>query len=307
MPKLALTRTIVVKRPPSEVFARVAQLGEWTAWSPWAILDPQSKNTTSPDGKHFTWSGPRTGSGEMHVLSEDENRSVDIDLVFLTPFKSQARVRFDLTQEGDGTKVAWSMDSSLPFFLFFMTKTMTTMLGMDFERGLRMLKDLVETGSVPSVITYPGKATFGPVEYVGITATCPMDQIGESMTPAFDRLRALQKERALELSGAPLSIYREWNIGKFRTTFTVAFPVAAVPAGLPAGIEAGTIQQLSTYALEHRGAYHHLGNAWSTGMTMSRSKEFKQGKQPPFEVYVDDPSTTDEKDLRVVIHFPLAG
>lgn len=306
MPKLAFTRSIVVQRPAGDVFARIAHLGQWPAWSPWVILDPKVENTASPDGKHFSWKGPRTGSGEMHITGEVENESVDIDLVFLTPFKSKARIRFDLSSEGDGTKVAWSMDGGLPFFLFFMTKVMTTMLGMDFERGLRMLKDLVERGSVPSVITYPGETTFGPIEYVGITTTCPMDQLGESMMPALDRLRAFQEETGLALTGAPLAIYREWDIGKLRTTFTVAFPVAAAPKSLPSGIEAGHVPELSTYVLEHRGAYHHLGNAWTTGMTMSRAKEFKQGKAPPFEVYVDSPASTPEAERRVAIHFPLA-
>jgi hypothetical protein len=48
------------------------------------------------------------------------------------------------------------MDSKQPFFQFFLKGMMTSLIGMDYERGLRMLKDYVETGSVPSTLEFPG-------------------------------------------------------------------------------------------------------------------------------------------------------
>src|SRR5262249_24408188 len=40
-----LERSAVLSAPPSEVFAQVNELKRWQAWSPWAKLDPNAKNT----------------------------------------------------------------------------------------------------------------------------------------------------------------------------------------------------------------------------------------------------------------------
>ena len=36
------------------------------------------------------------------------------------------------------------MEGTLPIFLFFMKKKMSAMVGSDYERGLAMLKELLE-------------------------------------------------------------------------------------------------------------------------------------------------------------------
>jgi len=50
------------------------------------------------------------------------------------------------------TRVTWSMQSSLPFFLFFMRKSFENFVGMDYDRGLRMLKEQLESGKISSRI-----------------------------------------------------------------------------------------------------------------------------------------------------------
>ena len=77
-----------------------------------------------------------------------------MDLTFLKPWKSQAKVAFYLKEEGASTQVRWTIDSGIPFFLFWMKKQMEIFVGMDYDRGLTMLKDLVETGSSNSTLTF---------------------------------------------------------------------------------------------------------------------------------------------------------
>ena len=64
-----------------------------------------------------------------------------MDLTFLKPCKSQAKVAFYLKEEGASTQVRWTMDSVLPFFLFWMKKSMEAYISQDYGRGLRLLKD----------------------------------------------------------------------------------------------------------------------------------------------------------------------
>ena len=68
------------------------------------------------------------GSGNMNVTAENAPQSIDYDLTFLKPWKSRAKVRFELERKGDGTKTTWFMESSLPFFMFWMKKMMALVL-----------------------------------------------------------------------------------------------------------------------------------------------------------------------------------
>ena len=49
-----ITRSATISAPPSAVFAQINDFQKWNAWSPWAKLDPNAKNT-------FT--GPPAGVG----------------------------------------------------------------------------------------------------------------------------------------------------------------------------------------------------------------------------------------------------
>ncbi|MFF2773264.1 hypothetical protein ACFVUP_39835, partial [Streptomyces bacillaris] len=62
---------------------------------------------------------------------------------FTRPFKSSSHVRFLLTQEGDRTRVIWRMESERTFFSRFFN--LDKLVGPDFEKGLRRLKQLVES------------------------------------------------------------------------------------------------------------------------------------------------------------------
>ncbi len=96
-------------------------------------------------GSTYHWSGTVTGEGELVHKDLQPGRLIQDDLNFIKPFKSFAKTAFVLKPDRDGTQVTWNMDSSLPWFLFWMIPMMKTFIGMDYQRGLSMLKDLIET------------------------------------------------------------------------------------------------------------------------------------------------------------------
>ena len=124
MPKMNIDKSIVIDKPISEVYSTIRDFNKWTAWSPWIITDPEAKVTVAADNNSYEWVGPVTGEGNMKITSEKENERIDIDLTFLKPWKSEAKVWFIFKDEGGSTKVNWGMDSSLPFFLFWMKNMM---------------------------------------------------------------------------------------------------------------------------------------------------------------------------------------
>lgn len=306
MPKFHVTKTIGIDAPVEKVYQNVSDLSFWKKWSPWLILDPKSEFNLSEDHKSYSWKGPRMGSGEMKVTDEKAPHRVSYDLKFLTPFKSRADVWINLETKDGGTEVTWSMDSSLPWFLFFMTKMMTAYLGMDFWRGLLLLKDLSETGEIHSRLEFKGKTEYPGCTYIGLKTSCSIDEVGSKMSEDFSKLSAIAQELKDAVSGKAFSIYHRWDVVRGRTTYTAAVPVKTIPAGLPAGIVSGEIPATPVNTVRHTGPYLHLGNAWGAQYSMQRNKEFKFNKKiDPFEVYENMPGEVPEKDLVTDVHFSV--
>lgn len=312
MPKLNFEKSIDIAGSPERVFDVLSNLASWRPWNPWLVLEPTAEVTVAPDGKSYAWVGKITGEGEMRITAENRPSSIDLDLVFLKPFKSKAAIRFSIEPRpiesgGQGTHVSWSMDSSLPFFLFFMKKLMTALLGMDYQRGLTMLKDYVETGEVPSRLGVQGPSSYPGCRYVGITTECAIDELGPRMAADFQRLQKWKETDGSGASGEAFSLYHTWDLPRGKVKYTSGFPIAAMPADVPADFVIGEIPKLPTFAIEHVGPYRHLGNAWSVGMQLARSREFRQSKShPPFEVYTTPLGSTPETEQRVLVHFPAS-
>ncbi len=296
----------MIDSPVEKVYETLNDFNQWRPWSPWLITEPEAKVTVSEDAKSYEWEGKRTGSGTMAITNESANQSIDIDLNFLKPWKSKAKVRFRLNQEGDGTKVAWAMDSSLPFFMFWMTKMMTALIEMDYDRGLSMLKEYIEKGSVSSKLEFKGESEFPGCQYVGIKSSCGIDQMGDQMMSDFGKLKEyLDQNQDLE-PGMAFSIYHKWDPAKNRVDYTGGWAVSKKPDNLPDGFITGEIPATKIYTVSHIGAYMYLGNAWSCLYAMHRAKEFKPKKGiHPFEVYVSDPQQVAENELITDINFAV--
>jgi len=305
MPKLNVTRSIEINASPEKIFNILSDFSHWTAWSPWLIMEPEAKVTVSEDKKYYHWEGVRTGSGEMKLVSEKPNQSIDIDLTFLKPWKSKSKIRFEINPKADQSTVTWIMDGGLPFFFFFMKKMMEAFVGMDFQRGLFLLKDYVEDGAIHSKLTMKGKSMFPGCQYVGIRSSCAMNAVGESMRNDFDKLTQWVKSNGNLVNGAPFSIYHNWDIVGGKVDYTSAFPVQSHPDSIPSDFLKGSIPGTEIYTVVHTGPYRHLGNAWSAQNNLSRSKVYKVNKSiHPFEVYLSMPGTVADNELVTEICFP---
>ena len=306
MPKFAVTRSILINAPIEKVFNTLNDFSTWKEWSPWLISDPEAKVNIADDKKSYDWEGPRSGSGDMKIVKEDENKSISIDLQFLKPWKSKAQIYFNLETKGDQTEATWMMDSSLPFFMFWMKKMMQTFIGMDYERGLRLLKDYVEDGKVHSKLNFTGKETISEQEYIGIYTSCTMETMGKKMSEDMPRLMEFMNENGIEVSGAAFTQYSKWDLMKKRVEYTSGVPVKSIPNNLPEGFTSGKIPATTVYTLEHVGPYQHLGNAWTTLYNMQRSKEIPVNKKiHPFETYHNNPNEVEATELITRVHFPL--
>jgi hypothetical protein len=299
-------KSLVVAAPVERVYETVRDFSKWTPWSPWLLAEPECQPKLSADGRGYSWSGEVVGAGENLIIAEDPPEVIRYRLIFLKPWKSVADVSFNFKRRGGNTEVTWSMQSSLPFFLFWMRSMMAAFIGMDYERGLLMLKDYLETGTVPSRLDFLGPTTSPPRHYLGLRNAGSIAGIGERLRHDFTRLRGWMQANGCEPAGKRFSLYHRFNCVKGTTACTAACPITRPVPRVPSGFIVGEIPEMKVYTIRHTGAYRHLGNVWAAGSMHERAKRFHQIKKlPPFEIYENEPELTDEADLETIVCFPM--
>jgi len=136
-------RKRTIEAPVERVYPLVADLTQWTRWSPWEDLDPELQRaysgTDAGVGQVYAWSGNRkAGAGRMEITGAEDDRMVEVDVRFEKPFKSQSTSTFTFAPEGDGTVVTWRMTGARPALMRITQKVfdMDNLMGKDFEKGL---------------------------------------------------------------------------------------------------------------------------------------------------------------------------
>lgn len=305
MAKMHVENSVLIDSQKDKVLATLKDMSRWQEWSPWMILEPEAKVKVAADARSYSWEGDRIGSGEMKILKEDAGQSIDYDLIFLKPWKSKAKVRLELKEREGKTHVNWIMDSSLPFFLFWMKKMMQGLIRADFGRGLLLLKDLMEDGEVHSKLSFEGFQEFDGCDYVAIKRATTMENVGMDMSNDFEKLNKWAEDHKENVAGEPFSIYHKYDFANGNVVYTSGWPVKEIPESVPEGFVIGKIPKTKVNVVAHTGSYRHLGNPWSAQYSMHRSKAFKVRKGiHPFETYQNMPGEVPENELKTKILFP---
>lgn len=132
------------------VYNNIADFNNFLEWNAWSKMDPAATTTVSgtPEqvGHQYHWVGKESGEGEMKITDVKPLEQVKMDLKFIKPFESLADVVFNLSKEGDATKVTWTMSGSHNIISKWMCAfvSMDSMIGKDFEEGLKSLKEMSE-------------------------------------------------------------------------------------------------------------------------------------------------------------------
>ena len=147
----AVERSTTINAQASAIFPHLVDFRRWPAWSPWEDVDPDMDRSYSGSdagvGAVYEWSGNRkAGEGRMEITEATEPSKVAIALDFLKPFKSSSTTTILLTAEDGATRVTWRMTGPKTFMTRVMGlfKSMDSLVGPDFEKGLAQLKTLTE-------------------------------------------------------------------------------------------------------------------------------------------------------------------
>ena len=144
-----VVRSMPIAASPGKVFPHVNDLHKWEAWSPWAKLDPNAKNSfagpESGAGAAMAWDGnKKIGAGRMTITESVPNELVRFRLEFIRPFQATNTAEFTFRPEAGQTIVVWTMTGRNTLFskLFGLFMNCADLCGRDFEKGLANLNSV---------------------------------------------------------------------------------------------------------------------------------------------------------------------
>jgi hypothetical protein len=267
-------RSVTIDRPASQLYLLLSSFRRFNEWSPWHARDPQATYTyTGPAegvGATLAWSSthPDVGNGSQTIAALTPGKSVDAALDFGDMGKPSAR--YTLEPQSVGTKVTWSLDSSLPINLdggFFWNVTgrymglfMDRMVGPDFEQGLRSLKSLAETfPNVDIAGLEPALVDLAPRKIVYVTGSVALEDPAAApaaLKNALTQVWRFASEKQLAIEGQPLTLTRA-NDG---STWTFDAGVGAAWDVMPqdASVLGGESPAGRAVRVVHEGAWKDL-------------------------------------------------
>ncbi len=303
-------RTITVHKSTSDVFELVQDFNKWTTWSPWLCMEPDAKVEVSGTGRevndNYTWEGKIVGSGIISHTKIVPLDSLLQEIKFIKPFESTSTVYWNFKTINDSsTSVTWGMRGEMPFLLRFMTKMIEPMVGMDYERGLKMIKDYAEKGYVASEVSIDGIVETSSFKFIGKKTACEMKEVGTSMSADFSDIREWADSKNIEYKTA-LSIYHKFDFITGECEYTAALPVQT-DVSIGENYYEGEIPIVKALKITFKGDYEHLGNAWAAGMSYMQTNKLEENNEvAPFEVYITDPQKeADERNWVTEVYMPI--
>ena len=145
-------RKITINAQPQEIYRLINNFESWEKWSPWAKLDPEAEMTIIGHGlgQKMIWSSedPRVGEGSQEIIALDAPKQMKTHLEFGD--RGMADASFDLISENGVTQVTWSLDTDMgagvPVYMkpfsSYLGLMMDSMIGKDYEQGLKNLQEL---------------------------------------------------------------------------------------------------------------------------------------------------------------------
>jgi len=310
MPVWNVQKSIEIDAPVSKVYQMVSDYRTWTTWSPWLIAEPQAKvdisDRSNQVGSTYHWSGKVVGEGRLEHLRLETDRLVEDRLDFIRPTKSKSKTGFKFEAIANRTKLVWWIDGNLPWYLFFLTPMIKTMVGMDYQRGLMMIKELAETGRITSSTEVLGIESIPPIRVAGLQAQSSVFNIEQSMEEMLVKLESEYQDQGMPKEGAMVAVYTRFKVkqGIFEYLLGRAIPDSLlIPTH--SSLKEWKLPQARALHLRHIGSYKHLGNAWSIANRIADHQKLKLNRSASFEIYANSPVDTPEESVQTDLYLPL--
>nr|WP_319401548.1 SRPBCC family protein [uncultured Carboxylicivirga sp.] len=271
------TRSICLDVSREKTFELILDFNTWTSWSPWLCIDPDAivsitKGRTNI-GSVYKWTGTLVGTGEIELKSFKQDISLEQEIRFSKPFKSKSDVFWRLSGKGETCQLTWGMKGKMPFFLKFLAKSIEPMVGSDYERGLKMIKDKLENGTIASFIKIEGICKTDSYYFLGLKIQCSPNEFNIEKDEILQKLNSFTEHRNLFVDKVIIlyhnhqkdSVSKEYSIG-------INSSISLEPTN---SFHSFKIPSFKAIKVTFNGDAKHLENAWAAANTYAQRKKLK--------------------------------
>ncbi len=289
-----IERSIAIKAAPEIVFEQINTLKNWEDWSPWHKIDPKMKLVYGdiPSGKDafYSWSSDvkNVGKGKLTITKSVPYDTINVTMDFMEQGISQGG--YILKKADSGIQLKWWMDADMGnnpigrIMGLFLDK----MVGKDFEKGLKSLKDISE--KLDNVPLKGSASTDKPLSYIYIHTTCTGQEIPKFIGNAYTKLDKFIVENKAKPTGPPFTLYYKWENNLFVMDACMG---ANKPLKGNSEIKSGKLTGGNIYTVNYYGPYSGTGRGHEMAKKWLKDNNH-QLTGAPREVYMTDPMT--EKD-----------
>lgn len=313
LPKeMTVDRSITIDAPVAQVFPHLQYFAKTDAWSPWNKMDPNMEKSIEGEdgtvGAISRWSGNKdVGVGYQKITAIDPGKRVDLDLVFEEPWESQADIYIQAEEVEDGTKVTWGFrsDTPIPENIMMAMMGMRKALSQDYDEGLSMLKEVVESEEpVTSYNGYEIKTVDLPYQhFVAHRSTIGMNQITAVYTEYLPKIFAAVQSSGTEMAGMPCGLFYSWDESTGQTDMASAIPVKTKTE--IEGFTALEVPSEKSLLVDYYGGYHGTGAAHEAIDAYIKANGIKVST-PAIEEYATDPGEEpDSTKWLTRVYYPI--
>lgn len=290
-----IEKSIIINTTIDNVWENITDTEKKNTWSPWLILEKNCEQKTKwiPATVWYreTWNWDIVWAWEQLITEIIKNEYIKYDLNFLKPFKSSNKSSFHLEKMSDtSTKFTWRMHWSLPFYMFFLKKMMILYIWNDFDRGLKMLKELIEKWKLKTETEYSWTDTFDKKYYIWTKSQTTTQDLWEKIYDNFSSLINIIKEHNI----APLSYFTIYNKSDLLNDYFECESCIEISQNDYSNFK---LPIVSTYFLwytdeikvavtTHKGSYDFIDNSWTWAYMYLKPNKLKVNKRySPIELY----------------------
>lgn len=298
-----------INLPAKKVFYSMATFTGRGSWDPWVEEDTTVKiSIASVDGyvgSRYSWTGEKSGSGEMVIDSVVVNHHLSLTLSF-EGMTQKPRVWHDFYDRGDKTLVSWGFyqDASYPAGRIFMA-IMKGKLQADYDRGLANLKSYLEENGVNMSSLSQILVEQVPSFYAFVAeGKSRMDEISSKMPGLYALVASSIKSQGIEITGPPFTRYIYFDSSTGISDFAVGFPVNK-PGKSTREVKAVFVPEFSALEAIHTGPYTEFGDSYEIFMKHIKEQKLNVNMET-WEFFLSDPmKERDEMKWKTLIVFPL--
>ncbi len=183
-----VSREIEINTNPLIVFNQINDFHNWNNWDPWAEIDSTIINKfdkiTEGEGAYREWTAEKLGNGNMKITNSVLLKQIDFEISLSDWSTFYGKFIFQPTKAG--VKVNWTDKGNLPFLARGCGPIFDAMIGADFEKGLKNLKDYCE--NLPASTENMKLVIWESQPYVYILDSCKVSDINVKLGEIYEEI-----------------------------------------------------------------------------------------------------------------------